>query len=120
MDETQARSRFVDCLNETDPEVRAELLVRHCSPAVTYTGPSGPVVGYDAVARAIAAAQTSSPGRMMAPSDVVVLATDADGRISAVAARAAEDRVAGSQADGGAEGQVAAARISAAVAASAG
>lgn len=100
------RSRFLDCLAETDPEIRAELLVRYCSPTVTYAGPSGPVTGYDALARAIAATQATRGRGVLAQDDVVVLATAADGRIASVAAPAQA---------GGAE-----ARMSSAVAASAG
>lgn len=61
------RTRYLACWNETDPEIRADLLATTFAPTATYVDPLAEVAGLDALGATIAAVQQQFPGSVFTP-----------------------------------------------------
>ncbi|MEP9381948.1 nuclear transport factor 2 family protein [Nocardioides sp. KR10-350] len=61
------RDRYLDCWNATDPEVRADLIVRTWAPDATYVDPLVDVAGFDALTATIGAVHEQFPGFVFTP-----------------------------------------------------
>lgn len=64
---TDLRQRYLDCFNETDPEVRADLIVHTWTPTATYVDPLADVAGYDALTALIAGIHEQFPRWVFTP-----------------------------------------------------
>jgi hypothetical protein len=61
------RDRYLACWNETDPEIRADLVATTFAPTATYVDPLVDVAGLDALGATILAVQRQFPGLVFTP-----------------------------------------------------